>query len=253
MNRHNAHLLLLCLLSLSLLVGCGATHAANPSKVAAMPPATQPTDDVIQQMLSASGMDQFDKLIEIQFTFNVRKADSTISRKWTWNPRQDKVTLTHAGPVGEEVTLSYIRGDLTSNADTKHNLQLADRWFINDSFWLMTPLHLSWQDRSKLTVTDHGMAAYPLGEGQGRHVTIAFPKSDSGGGGYTPGDIYELFLAPSNLITEWIYRKGGQDKPSLTNTFENYTKVGLYQLALNHENPNGFKLWFSDVKVVTSK
>lgn len=242
MKHFNNRLLMLCLLGVMVLVGCKST-----------PVAVSHQDPVLSRIIKASGLDRIDKLTEIQFTFNVRRKDGTVSRHWSWRPHEDKVTLTHAGSTGEDVTLTYIRKDVAAQADTKTHVLMADRWFVNDSFWLMMPLHLSWQDPGKLIIDDHGMANYPLGGGDGRHVTITFPKADQGGSGYSPGDRYDLYLDDQYLIKQWSFHKGGQDKPTLTNTFESYTQLGPFHLALNHENPNGFKLWFSDVKVVTEK
>ncbi|MBL4701722.1 MAG: hypothetical protein JKX85_10750 [Phycisphaeraceae bacterium] len=234
-----------------LITGCQNKQTTDPATASDSVATLALVNSVIQQMVAASGLDQFDQITEIQFTFNVRKRDRTIQRKWTWHPKQDKVTLTYTGLDDQELSLSYIRGDIASNTNTKHDLNRADRWFINDSFWLMLPLHLSWQNQQDLTVTDHGMANYPLPKGSGRHITVAFKNAQSGGGGYSPGDIYELFLDDQNLIAQWIFRKGGSDKPTLINTFEKYARIGPCRLALNHKNPQGFKLWFTGIKVMT--
>ena len=249
MNCFNIRLLTLCLLSVFMIAGCKTTPESDASGVAATPVAQQP--QIIQKIIAASGMDDISHVIEIRFTFNVQRKNGNVARKWTWRPREDKVTLSYPGPTGEMVSLSYIRSEIAGKADVATNIRMADRWFINDSFWLMMPLHLSWQEAAKLGVQDHGMTDLPIGSGQAKQVTITFPSSDSGGGGYTPGDVYDLHLDDEYLIKQWSFRKGGRDKPNLTNTFEAYATIGDLKLAMNHTNPNGFRLWFNDVTVVT--
>lgn len=244
MNRLNIRLLTLGLVCLLSMFGCKTTPKADTSPIAHH-------DDIVRKIITASGMDDISHVMEIRFTFNVKRGDGNVSRQWTWRPREDKVTLTHPGPTGEAVSLSFVRSEIAANPDTPSNVRMADRWFINDSFWLMMPLHLSWQDPTKLGVEDHGMADVPIGEGKAHYVTITFPKSDVGGGGYTPGDMYDLYLDKDNLIRQWGFRKGGRDTANLVCTFEAYATIGSMKLAMNHENPKGFKLWFSDVTVVT--
>ena len=211
----------------------------------------QDSAEILRKIIAASGMDDISHVLQIRFTFNVHHGENKLSRQWTWRPREDKVTLTHPGPTGESISLSFIRSEVLANPDAPTNVRMADRWFINDSFWLMMPLHLSWQDTAKLGIQDHGMTALPIGEGQAHHVTVTFPKSDIGGGGYTPGDVYDLYLDDQYLIKQWAFRKAGKQTPNLVNTFDAYAKIGEMHIAMNHENPNGFKLWFSDVTVVT--
>jgi hypothetical protein len=249
MNRFNIRLLTLCLLGIFVIAGCKTAPKSQASSDTAKQVAKQP--EILNQIIAASGMDDISHVIEIRFTFNVERKNGNVARQWTWRPREDKVTLSHPGPTGEMVSLSYIRGEIAGKADTPANIRMADRWFINDSFWLMMPLHLSWQDPAKLGVQDHGMTEMPLGNGQGKHVTITFPNTDSGGGGYTPGDVYDLYLDDQYLVQQWSFRKGGRETPNLTNTFEAYAQIGDMKLAMNHTNPNGFHLWFNDVTVVT--
>jgi hypothetical protein len=72
-------------------------------------------------------------------------------------------------------------------------------------------------------------------------------------GGYTPGDVYELFLDDSFRITQWIYRKGGSTVPTNVATWDDYRQVGPLLLALNHQWANkNVRIWFSKVAVKTA-
>lgn len=249
MIRRNVHRLLLGLLCLGMIVACSSDPMQTDANASHVTPAMMPPAKPVMQMLKAAGMDPFGQVTRIQFTFNVKKRNTVIQRKWVWEPRTNRVTMTHNDSAGNEVTLSYLRDDVANNPNAKPELVKADRAFINDSFWLLPPLHLSWQPPRKLSVADHGMVDYPLSDGRGRLITVQFPAADAGGGGYTPGDRYDLYLGDDNLIHQWSYHKGGRDKPNLTVIFENYRQLGPLKLSLKRVNPNGFKLWFTDVKV----
>jgi hypothetical protein len=62
-----------------------------------------------------------------------------------------------------------------------------DPGFVNDQYWLVFPFHVYWD--AGADVQDRGMTKLPLGKGTGRHVVVKFA-----GGGYTPGDTWELYL-----------------------------------------------------------
>ena len=250
MNCFNIRLLMLGLLCLVMAIGCKSTPVSQSESNGIVSHAKE-SADILRKIIVASGMDDISHVLEIRFTFNVLRGENKVSRQWTWRPREDKVTLTHPGLTGESISLAFVRSQVTANTDTPTNIRMADRWFINDSFWLMMPVHLSWQNLEKLGVQDHGMVPLPIGEGNARHVTITFPKSDSGGGGYTPGDVYDLYLNDQLLVKQWAFRKAGRQSPNLVNTFDAYAEIGGMHIAMNHENPKGFKLWFSDVTVVT--
>jgi hypothetical protein len=126
----------------------------------------------------------------------------------------------------------------------------ADKAFINDSFWLSPPLHLSWAG-DDVKVTDAGTAPLPVGEGTGRKVTVSYPAT---GGGYTPGDAYDLFLNDKGLIVAWNYRKGGAPEPTMSTSFADHQQFGPLTIALDHRSPDGkFRLWFTDVSVKTGQ
>jgi hypothetical protein len=70
-----------------------------------------------------------------------------------------------------------------------------DPGFVNDQYWLVFPFHVYWD--AGADVQDRGMTKLPLGKGTGRHVVVKFA-----GGGYTPGDTWELYLGSDDRVKE---------------------------------------------------
>ncbi len=195
--------------------------------------------DVRQTIVKAHGVDQFDKVVRIDFTFNVeRDGELKASRAWSWQPHDQTVSRTIEGK-----TVTYSRADITDD------VVAVDKQWINDTFWLLPALHLHWAG-DDVTIVDEGVAAMPIGEGEARHVVVTYPPN---GGGYTPGDVYELFLDDDGLIRAWHFRRGGQVEPNLTNTFGDYITAGPLKIATEHRNGDGsFRLYFTDIHVVTT-
>ena len=197
-------------------------------------------DDLKQRLARDHGADRLDEVETLRFTFNVQRGDGPItSRTWRWNPTTTEVTRT----IKKQV-VTYRRSELGDDTDAK--IKQADKQFINDSFWLLPAMHVGWSG-DEVKVESHGEADLPIGDGRGEHVVVTYPRS---GGGYTPGDVYELFLDDEGLITAWVFRRGGSENPSLITTFEDYAKHGPLMIAMEHKNRDGtFRLWFSDVAV----
>ena len=195
-------------------------------------PAAEVEAAPIHRIAEAHGFDRWDKVEAVRFTFNVRRGRSTRpSRRWQWRPGDNAVRLTvaDAGAPGGERVVEYDRDELAGAAKRVID---ADRKFINDSFWLLLPLHLSWAD--DVEVEDKGMHALPIGEGEARRVVVRYPKEE---GGYTPGDRYDLYVDKDWRIVQWTFHRGGGDKPNLATTWEGYAKAGPLALSLNRRNP----------------
>ena len=214
-------------------VACGLTGCTASQRYEKM----SQRERLIHDLAVAYGVDQFDQVERIDFTFNVRLGDHENSRSWSWRPRTNLVNFDNR--------FTYHRDQLLGEADESiHN---ADRKFINDSFWLLLPLHLTWSQ--DVTVQDTGEAMPPLGVQPAKRVLATYSAS---GGGYTPGDLYELFLNDQNRVTQWVFHRRGVEAPTLVCTWEAYQQVGPLWLAMDHVNKKtGFRLWFTDVTVWT--
>jgi hypothetical protein len=198
---------------------------------------TSPRD----RLADAYGIKNFNQVEELRYTFNVKVGDKVTSRSWSWEPKTDRVTF--KGTTEQGGTVSYARSVLTSQPTEQ--AKRVDPQFVNDNYWLIFPLRLYWDESATVTV-DAAPMTLPIGAGQARRMVAKYPTNE----GYTPGDVYELFIDGSERIVQWVYRKGGDPKPTRITTWEGYQKVGPLTLSLDHNSPDGvFRVWFTDVAV----
>lgn len=196
-------------------------------------------EDVRQRIAVSYGIDHFDQVEQIQYTFNVKFGDKSVTRFWIWEPKVDKVTF-KAGSSQEFI--SYNRQEINDASSEK--LKQIDAWFINDNYWLLFPFRVAWDSRVK--VEDIGSQELPRVGGRARCIVVTYPST----GGYTPGDVYELFLDDEYKLTHWVYRRGGSPERNRITTWEDYRRVGPLTLSLMHQGPEGnFRLWFTNVGV----
>lgn len=183
------------------------------------------------------GLEEFDKIKEINFTFNVEKEGNKIKRKWRWEPKTGKVTYWGKDTSGNETEFTYYRNDLNEKDKP------IDQWFINDQYWLLFPFHLIWDEG--IEITQESKTKNPIRKENGRLLSVKY----LGEKGYTPGDIYELYIGKDNLIKEWVYRRGGGTSP-LTTTWEENKQFGPIIISTLHKDAdNTFKLWFTDIGI----
>lgn len=199
----------------------------------------------MREVAKAYGLDSFYKVEKIVFSFNVSKGETLTTRTWIWRPQSTELTYIGMNDQGALVRSSYFRADLSPDSPPFHNQ--VEQWFVNDSYWLLFPLMVAWDDKVK--VDDQGMAPMPLGGGDARHLVVTYPAT----GGFTPGDVYEVFVGADKRIHQWIFRKGGSPTPTVVTTWDEHTKMGPLLLSLSHQSGDGaFKLWFGNV-VLTSR
>ena len=75
---------------------------------------------------------------------------------------------------------------------------------------------------------------------------VSYPAA----GGYTPGDVYDLYLDDRHRLTQWVYRRGGAEKPTRISTWEDHREVGPLTISLNHQGEDeNFRVWFTNVGV----
>ena len=189
---------------------------------------------VIDKVAEAGGLENFGKIKELEFTFNVQKDTTAMSRHWKWMPKTNDVIFSSGAD-----SVSFKRYD-TSTA----RLRELNGKFTNDEYWLIFPYHLVWD--KGMTITDDGMAVGPV-TGESLHkFTIQYNKSD----GFTPGDMYVIYTGANDKINEWEYHKSGSTEPSLMTTWEDYEKFDGTQLSTNHKTKDGtFRLYFTDIKL----
>lgn len=208
-------------------------------------PAKHSDDDVRQKIAAAYGIQAFGQVEQIRYTFNVQLGDKRVERHWTWWPQQDRVEFRPEGNV--ERAVQYARAELDS--DRSGNLKELDAKFINDQYWLLFPFRVVWDTVATVQEMDP-KASVPIGRGWARWVQVSYPPR----GGYTPGDVYDLYLGPNHRIIQWVYHRGGTAEPTRMSTWEAYRKFGPIILSLDRNGPEGsnFRIWFTDVVVTTT-
>ncbi len=184
----------------------------------------------------ANGVEHWELVEELKFTFNVDRGENHSERSWIWKPKTDDVTL-----YSSNDTIQYNRKNLDSISLP------ADRAFINDKYWLLAPFNLVWDEGISLSQKDSASA--PISKKTMQQLTVVYGDQ----GGYTPGDAYDFFFENDFQIKEWIFRKSNDTVPSLITTWEDYKDFNGIKIATMHQNPEGtFKLYFTNIEVSTT-
>jgi hypothetical protein len=199
---------------------------------------------IAEQVAKTYGLDSWGQIDAIRYTFNIPAFK--VSRTWTWEPKADRVTYEGKDKAGNPVKVTYVRSQLSSQpANVKDEI---DHGFVNDQYWLVFPFHVVWD--SGANVEDKGMHKLPNGKGTARQVVVKYPSE---GGGYTPGDTWELFVGKDNRVEYMVYHRGGPVKPSLVSvTWADYKKAGPLLVSTDHRGTADGKpvqVFFSNVAV----
>ena len=186
---------------------------------------------------AAHGFGNWDDVERLDFAFAVDVSDTNrVTREWTWFPREDSVVL--GGAAGGA---AYRRGgglDSTALA--------ADAHFINDTYWLLMPFYLVWSEEGyerAVTYRD----TMPISGAIGTKVTVQYRAE----GGYTPGDAYDLFVDDDYRLREWVFRKGGQPKPSMVMDWSGYETHGGLVLPTDHRGDGPVRIYHAGTAVAT--
>lgn len=186
-----------------------------------------------QKIANAHGLMNWDKVKNFHFTFGGNAEDPNSGRSWVWSPKSDDIVLTRNG---EKTT--YNRNSMDSLAIN------SDRAFINDKFWALIPFQLVWDSSATLSETTEAVS--PVRGETLNKLTITYTSE----GGYTPGDAYDIYFDKEYIIREWSFRRGNQEEPSLSNTFENYGDFNGLFIAQEHKRSEGdWNLLVRNVKV----
>jgi hypothetical protein len=190
---------------------------------------------IAEKIANAHGYNHWKNVSKIEFTFNVNKDSSHSQRSWRWEPKSNIVSFL----AGKDSIITYNRAKIDT---TKINI---DKDFINDKFWLLIPFQLVWDKNA--SISEPTKAEAPISKSTMNKITLTYP---SDGGGYTPGDAYDLYFGEDYLIKEWVFRKGNNETPSLINTFENYQVYNDLKIATAHKIPSGTSINFTNINVV---
>jgi hypothetical protein len=198
---------------------------------------------IVEKLAKTYGLDSWDRIEAIRYTFNLQWSGLNLSRSWIWEPKSGHITYEGKDKSGKPVKVTYLRSQLSSQSDdVKKDI---DPGFINDQYWLIFPFHVYWDTAD---VQDKGMQKLPLGKGSARHVVVKYS-----GGGYTPGDTWELYLGPDNRVQEFVFHHGGDVKPNVAvATWAGYKKAGPLLFSTEHRGTADGKplhLFLSDISV----
>lgn len=190
----------------------------------------------VAAITTAHGIENWDKIKTIAFTFNVDRGGKNVAqRSWKWNPQSNDVTMTTATD-----TITYNRTNM------KEEFVPTDQGFINDKYWLLAPYQIAWDEGT--TISSEQNATAPLSQKEMKKLTLTYGDD----GGYTPGDAYDFYYQEPGQIEEWVFRKGNAKEPTMMTTFEGYTELEGLRIATDHKDKDGnFRLYFTDVVVTT--
>jgi hypothetical protein len=224
------------LLSFAALVLAGSSWAQAPQRA-----------PILDQVAKTYGVDSWEKIDAIRYTWNV---DITGlfkgSHKWEWEPKTGKIIFESTDKDGKPVKVTYDSSQLSSQSDqVKNEVEPA---FVNDNYWLLFPFHAYW-DKSASAI-DQGRFNLPVGPGMAELLPIKYPAEV---GGFTPGDIWDLYIGKDNRVVYFVYHRGGAKPPSrVFATWAGYKKAGPILISTEHRGTADGKplhLWITDVAV----
>ncbi|MEO8932975.1 MAG: hypothetical protein ABI295_01605 [Xanthomarina sp.] len=186
-----------------------------------------------EEIAQAYGIENWNKVKEIAFTFNVKKDSILVERSWVWQPKTNQVTL-----ITKNDTMNYNRTKVDSLSIT------ADKAFINDKYWLLAPFNLVWDTGT--TISNPTEEISSISNKALNKITLTYPNE----GGYTPGDAYDFYYNNNYIIEEWAYKKGNAKLPTMITTWENNRDFNTITLSLNHfKADDNWELFFTNVSI----
>jgi len=200
---------------------------------------------VAEELAKTYGIDSYDQVDTIRYTFNAEFPGVSLSRSWIWQPKTGQVSYEGKDKEGNVVKVTYLRSQLdTQPANVKNDV---DPGFVNDNYWLLFPFHAYWD--TSADVQDKGSQPLPQGSGSAKLVSVKYPSD----GGYTPGDTWDLYVGGDNRVVQLFYHRGGTKKPSaVIATWEGYKKAGPLLISTDHRGTadgNPLHISFSNVAV----
>jgi len=174
---------------------------------------------IAKQIADTYGLDSFEQIQAIRYTFHLEAPGHNLTRSWVWEPKTDQVSYESKDKSGRPVKITYLRSQLDSQPENVR--KEIDPAFVNDQYTLLFPLHVYWD--SWADVHELGMQKLPLGKGSAEKVEVKYPSD----GGYTPGDTWDLYLGSDKRVQEFAYHRAGHGQPKLiTAKWEDYKKAG---------------------------
>jgi len=230
--------LLTFLCFLTILVACKAETKEQSTKTETVSEVTKELTTA-EKIAQAHGLEYWNNVNEIQFTFNVDRGENHFERTWKWQPKANYVV----SMVSKDSITMYTR-NIKELSETNPKMIDVDKSFINDKFWLLIPFQLVWDEG--ITISKSVKEIAPISKTELNKIILTYGNN----GGYTPGDAYDIYFDETYMIKEWTYRKGNSKASSMTTTFENYEDFNGIKIAKDHKMAEGnFNLFFSNIKI----
>jgi hypothetical protein len=206
---------------------------------------SQKHSPVAEELAKTYGIDSFEQIDTLRYTFNLDFPLGKLSRAWEWSPKTNTVSYEGKDKEGKPVKVTYVRSQLSSQSDAVKNE--IDPSFVNDNYWILFPFHAYWDISAD--IQDKGMQPLPQGSGSARLVSVNY----SGASGYTPGDTWNLYVGTDNRIEQLLFVHGGTKKPhQVIASWEGYKKAGPLLISTEHQGTadgGALRLFFTDVAV----
>ena len=210
--------------------------------------------ELADKVAARYGAADFPRVESISFTFNVLYQGKAKARVWTWFPKTDSVRYRGPDEKGLMLTAAYSRRNTFSMAAPQ--VAAIDKSFINDQYWLLFPLHLKWDKGLTLALGSYGDRLDDIKPANDkaepapavpprRTLSVRYPSA----GGYTPGDMYDLVAEADGTIHSWMFHKGAADTVTMRAHWSAPVVVDGLPLSLDRPGVDGFKVWFTGVKV----
>jgi hypothetical protein len=208
--------------------------------------AQQKHPPVFEKAVKTFGLDSWDQVEAIRYTWNLQLGTINLSRSWEWEPKTGKVSYSTKDKDGKPVSVTYMRSELATQPDNvKNDVEPA---FVNDNYTFLFPLRAYWD--STPSVVDQGVFNLPIGSGTAELISVKYPPEV---GGYTPGDTWELYVGKDSRFDYLVYHRGGAKKPSILYvTWGGQKKVGPLLLSTDHRgmaDGQPLRIFFTDVAV----
>lgn len=201
---------------------------------------------IFEKVAKTCGLDSWDQIQALRYTWNIEYGAFNLSRSWEWEPKTTQVTYEGKDKDGKPVKVTYMRSELSSQPDSVKNE--VDPGFINDNYTFLFPLKAYWD--TSPAVIDAGTFNVPVGSGTAELVAVKYPAES---GGYTPGDTWQLYVGKDYRVEYWVYLRGGAKKPSLLfATWGGYKKAGPLLVSTDRRgfgDGKPIRIFFTDVAV----
>ncbi len=192
---------------------------------------SDPGKALAKRVSAACGADAWEKVGSLRFTWRHLLKNAGRSYEWNVAAKTVKVTI-------KEETVEVPAGEWPEGATPSDAQRGAHQAWVNDGFWALCALHLSWDQVEGFD--DMGKVDVPtlpkLGKLQALRVRYGAK------GGYTPGDHYVLYLGSDDRPAAWAFHKGGSKAPKLVTTWESYKTVGGLAFPTRFSLPGGMSV-----------